>query len=370
MIQVIDKPILPKDNLHEYYLYNEYSSEFASAISIFTIKEFNQSASEPIGKNDNNQIIYDSVFNYSNPFLGYSNLDAPIDFYGQPLISFIDISDEVAAYTSILPINYDAALSTVKGSPFLNSNIADHHFTGAVLSGLMFSRLNPYQYSSTGLYTKDEYINAVNSSEQDPDLIKVPTYFADLLKSNFKKSVELSNGIMHLVDGFEYDLSWLITEQGEMGKDEKEKDYRNNLISTITRSEDVDTFIVESNNIKTIFYFDTVTNDYTSRYGEWISFDIEGSFYPVDYEIMVRGRTFASGTYTIEVDGKEAGQFDFSQAPSGDSDKEFDVIATASFTEIKSTTNVKLIFTNTHPEDNKGEQYLWIRELKLSPVLN
>ena len=369
MIQVIDKPVLPKDNLHEYFLYNEYSSQFAEAISIFTIKEFNQAASEPIGKNDNNQIIYDSVFNYSNPFLAYADLDAPIDFYGQPVSSYINIADEVTEYTCVFPKNYESALNTVKSSPLLNSSIADHHWTGALLSGLMFSRLNPYQYFSTDLYSKDEYISAVNSSQQDPDLIKVPTYFADLFKSNYAEGIELSNGIMHLVDGFEYDMSWLITDQGELGKDEKEKDYRINLMSTITRSDGVDTVFDKLSNIQTIFYNDTITNDYTSKYGEWISFDIEGSFYPVDYEIMVRGKNDASGTFTIEVDGKEIGQFDFSQAPSGADDTKFDIIGTASFTEIKSTTNLKLIFVNTHPGATKGEQFLWIRELKFSPVL-
>jgi uncharacterized surface protein with fasciclin (FAS1) repeats len=369
MIQVINKPLLPKDNLNEYFMYNEYTSKLADAIESFTIREFDAGASEPVGKNDQGEIIYDSVFNYYNPFLSTDVLDAPVDFYGQSISSYQDIADESSLYTCVFPINYENALSTVKSSPFLNSSIADNHWSGALLSGLMFSRMDPYQYFSTGVYTKQQYVSAINSSQQDEDEIEIMLYVGDLLKNNFTESINLSNGIIHLVDGFEYDMGWLIKEQGQLGKDEKEKDYRTNLLSNLTKSDNVDTAIVESNNIKTIFYFDTITNDYTSVYGEWVSFDFEGIFYPVDYEVMVRGRNVASGTFTVEVDGTEIGQFDFSAAPSGDNDKEFDVIGTASFTEIKSTTNLKLTFANTHPEDNKGEQYLWIREIKFSPVI-
>jgi hypothetical protein len=372
MIQVIDQPLLPKNNLYEYFLYNTYSSQFAEAILDYTIKEFNLSASEPIGKNINDEVTYDSVFNYYNPLLTKNiDLEAPEEFYGKTIISYIDITDETELYTCVFPVNYETALNTVKNSSFLNTSIADHHWAGPVLADLMFGRLNPYQYFARELLSKDEYASDINTyhAQKDADSLKVLLYLADLLNSNYTGSVELSNGIVHLVDNFEYDISWLITNQGNLEKDENEKDYRADLMAGITTSDNVDTFFVESNNIKTVFYEDTISNNYSSAYNEWINFEFEGSFYPVDYNILVRGRNVASGTYNIEANGEDIGQFDFSAAPSGDDDTQFDIIGTVSFTEIKTTTNLKLTFVSTHPEANKGEQYLWIREIMFSPVI-
>ena len=374
MIQVIDRPLLPKNNLYEYFVYNTYSSQFAGAILEYTIKEFNQAASEPVGKNDKNEVIYDSVFTYSNPLLSWNfELDAPLEFYGNTIGSYVDITDETELYTCVFPVDYETALSTVKSSSFLNASISDHHWAGPILSSLMFSRLYPFTYFAREILSNAEYMSTIFSYHAQPeaDSIKVLLYFADLLSGNYTGSVELSNGVVHLVDGFEYDMGWLITDQGNL-KDETtngEKEYRSNLMSDMTTSDNVDTVFIESNNIKTIFYQDTSTNDYSSAYNEWVSFEFEGSFYPVDYKILVRGRNVASGTFNVEADGEEIGQFDFSTAPSGDDDTQFDHIGTVSFTEIKSTTSLKFTFVNTHPGTIKGEQYLWIREIKFSPII-
>ena len=91
---------------------------------------------------------------------------------------------------------------------------------------------NPYSnYFSIQLLSKEEYISAINlyHSQPDADTLEVLLYFADLLNSNYTGSVILSNGMVHLVDGFEYDPGWLIKEQGNMDDNENDDDYLNSL---------------------------------------------------------------------------------------------------------------------------------------------
>ena len=140
-------------------------------------------------------------------------------------------------------------------------------------------------------------------------------------------------------------------------------------MSEMTASDNVDTVTLDQNNVRVYFYSDSIGPDPESKYGEWINFDLEGDFYPVDYKILVRGRNFASGTFKVEADGKETGEYDFSTAPSGDNDTKFDEIGTVKFTETKSNTNLKFTFAKTHA-GTTNEQYLWIREIKFSPVIN
>lgn len=362
MIQVIDQPIAPKHNLYEYFIYNTYSSEFGQAISNYTTKEFNKSASQPVGKNNNGEVTYDSVFIYSNPFLSWEdNIIPPEFFYGRDIYYYMDITDEDWLFTFVFPVNFESVLNTVKNSPFLNNSISDHHWTGPILNLVQDE-----------LLSKEEYISAIESYHAKPyaDTLEVLLYFADLLKNNYVGNEQLSNGLIHLVDGFEYDMGWLITDQGNWeDKFETEKDYQIDLMSYMTTSDNVDSIFVEVSNIKTVFYEDTSDTGYESKYGEWANFELEGNFYPVDYKIMVRGRNYSSGTFKVEANGKEIGQYDFSTAPSGDNDTQFDVIGTVSFTETKSTTNLKFTFVNTHPETNKGQQYLLIREIIFSPII-
>ena len=49
--------------------------------------------------------------------------------------------------------------------------------------------------------------------------------------------------------------------------------------------------------------------------------------------------------------------------------EKLDEIGTVKFTETKSNTNLKFTFAKTHP-GTTNEQYLWIREIKFSPVIN
>jgi hypothetical protein len=180
----------------------------------------------------------------------------------------------------------------------------------------------------------------------------------------------LSNGKILSVDGFEYDPGWLITDRGNMKYNEKSKNYATRLLSSMNTSENVDTSYIEVYNTKTVFYYNEEGDTgYESKYGEWVNYELEGDFYPVDYRILIRGQNYASGTFMVEADGKEIGEYNFADAPSGNNDDIFDEIGIISFTEIKSSSNLKFTFINTHPEANKGEQYLWIREIKFSPIL-
>lgn len=361
MIQVIDKPLLPLDNLHEYLIFNPYTRQFSKAIPNYTTAEFDRSASTPIGENENNELIYDSVFIYSNPFLYWEMVNPPVNFYGREIDIFMDISDEDALFTFVFPENYAAALNTAKNSPFLNKSIADHHWAGPVMGNLVMN----------DALSKNEIINEIKlyHKQKDVDSIKIWLYIADLLASNYTGEDELSNGRLHRVDGFEYDLGFLIMNQGNMKAGEKDKDYLEDRMADMTTSDNLDTLVVEVSNIKSVFHYDTINTGYESKYGEWVNFELEGDFYPVDYKILTRGQNFASGTFKVEANGQEIGEYNFATAPSGNNDTQFDEIGTVSFNEIKSSTNLKFTFVKTHPETNKGEQYLWIREIKFAPII-
>ena len=369
IIQVIDKPLVPLNNLYEYFRYNEYSNKYSKAIPYYTTKEFLPAESTPIGKNANDELVYDSVFNVTNPFLYKGSEYLSISFY-EKTIRCQDLEDEDALFAFIFPVNYESALSTVKSSPFLNSSIADYDWAGPLLSGSLFRYI----------YSKDEILNYIDEYHADAieygDTSEVMLYLADLLKSNYSGNEELSNGMVHLVNGFEYDLGWLVTDQANIKAFENNRyyslittTYQENLIANATFSDNVDTTFITLKNIKTIFYNDTIADGYTSRYGEWINFELDGTFYPVDYRILVKGKNSSSGTFMVEANGEEIGEYNFSTAPSGDNDTQFDEIGIISFTEKKSVTNLKFTFVNTHPEANTGEQYLWIREIKLAPIL-
>lgn len=84
---------------------------------------------------------------------------------------------------------------------------------------------------------------------------------------------------------------------------------------------------------------------------------------------MVRGRNAYSGTYKVDVDGQEISQYDFATIPSGDLDNQFDEIGIVRFTEKKKSANLKFTFVETHGDEDTGVQYLWIREIKLVPIL-
>ncbi|MBN1183806.1 MAG: fasciclin domain-containing protein [Bacteroidales bacterium] len=369
IIQVIDKSLIPLNNLYEYLTYNKYSSQFGKAVPHYTTKEFIQSESTPIGKNENNELIYDSVFNITNPFL-YSGDERITQVFYEKNVRYQNIADEDWFFAFIYPTNYESALNTAKSSSFLNSSIADYDWAGPILASSIFRYL--YSKEEILAYIEDFHANATDFGDSS----KVMLYLADLLKNNYSGNNEISNGIVNLVNGFEYDLGWLITDQAFLRAFSSDRyytskltAYQNDLIANATYSDNIDTVIINLNNIKTIFYNDTNLDGYTSKYDEWINFELEGSFYPVDYRILVRGKNYASGTFKIEADGKEIGNYDFSTAPSGDNDTKFNEIGIVSFTETKSVTNLKFTFTGTHPETYTGEQYLWIREIKLSPIL-
>lgn len=372
IIQVIDKPLIPVNNLYEYLNYNSHSSQLGMAIPHYTVKEFNQNASTAKDKNDDNQLIYDSVFNYTNPFLYKLDDDRTIDpgqeffvgdyFYGS-LVRYVNIENENKEFSFVFPVNYEAALSTVKSSNFLNSPIADHHWAAPILANNIINEL----YSKEDIIAEVDEVNADSHS----DSLIMWAYFSELLKNNYSETSLLSNGNVHLVDGFEYNIDWLITNQGNLDEDEKESTYRTDLMATITSSDNVDSVFVQLNNIKTIFYDDDITTGYTAKFGEWINIELEGEFYPVDYKVFVRGKNFASGVFQVEADGKDIGEYNFATAPSGDQDKVFDEIGVVSFTETKTSTNLKFTFVNTHPgtSTDTGEQYLWIREIKFHPII-
>jgi len=360
MIQVIDKPLKPLNNLYEYYVFNDYVNDFADAINSYTVKEFDLEASTPVAKNEDGEIIYDSVFIVTNPFLYTGNDLIWENLYGKTF-RYINIANENQKYTFAAPTNFADAVDEVMQSPFLNNPIDKNSLAGPLLVNLVMD----------SYYTKDELIAEIDRINSLPDQEPSPilTYYSNLLTNNYAGAVPLSNGIVHEVNGFSFDLGWLIMDEGNVGWDQTERNYRTMLHASASFSEGVDTVDINSNNIRGVFLSGTDTLGYTAKYGEWVSFHIEGDFYPVDYKVYVRGRNNSSGTFRVEIEGQVISDYNFAEAPSGDLDTEFDEIGTVSFDELKSSTDLKFTFIQTHPGDNTNEQYLWVRELKLSPIL-
>ncbi|MBN2698250.1 MAG: fasciclin domain-containing protein [Bacteroidales bacterium] len=360
MIQVVDHPLIPLNNLYEYFIYNPRVNVFARSIQGYTIKEFNREASIPVAINDEGQVEYDSVFNVTNPFL-YAETDWIWEQFYNTNFRYIDISDEDLEYTFLAPTNFEAAATAVLQNPVLNHPIAMKDLAGPLLTNLVLTS----RFTKDGAIAEIERIQAL----PDEDATAIQLYFTELLRNHYAGSVTLSNGIVHEVDGFEYDLKWLISDQCHIPPGMSERNYRDRILDNLTASEGVDTVIVSSNNLQIIFLSGTDFNAYPSKYGEWVNIDLEGDFYPVDYQVLMRGRNNSSGTFRVEIEGQQISEYDFSQAPSGDLDTEFDLIGTVSFTETRSSTSLKFTFVETHPEFNTNQQYLWIREIKLSPVL-
>lgn len=360
MIHIVDEPLVPLFNLYEMFKYTESLTTYQKAVLSYTIKDFNVDKSTPLLINDAGDVVYDSVFNETNPFLIEESDFETHALYGAN-IRYVNISDEDKIYTCVIPENIDEAIAEVKTNPALNGTISDYDLVGPILVNFIYSTW----------YTTETLVTSIRAYHENPkaDTSLIHLHFADLMEFNLSETVSLSNGLVHIVDGLEYNLAWLITDQGNIGEDEKETEYRNNLFASTTYSENVDTVLVNSKNIKTVFYESENADGYNSKYNEWVNFELKGEFYPVDYNIMVRSRNVESGKFKVEVNDDEIGTYDFSTMPSGDNDNNFDKIGKVSFTEKKSDANLKFTFVGTHSGTNKGNQNLWIREIKLVPVL-
>jgi len=360
MIQVVDKPLVPKNNLYEYFKYSDDLGVLAEAIQSYTVKTFDIAASTPNGKNENDELTYDSVFIYTNPFLYTGSARLYQDFY-HTYLRYRNIADEDLSFTAVMPSNYESAIANLQNSPFLNAPLASEDLAGPILANMIWE----------GSGSKDEiisYIEEYNDSPFVTDTNEMWLYFLDLLKYDYNAEVGLSNGLVHEVNSFEYDLNWLVQDACGLG-DEDEEVYHANLLANLTKSENVDTVYLNSKNIQSVFYASADQEGYTAKYGEWVNFALEGDIYPVDYKILVKGRNNSSGVFKIEVDGQEIGDYNFSDAPSGDLDTKFDQIGIVSFNEAKKSVDLKFTFIGTHDGLFTGTQYLWIREIMLSPIL-
>ena len=361
MIQVIDKALIPLNNLYEYFSFNKYSAQFGNDVPYFTQKEFLIEASTPTGiKNDKNKMIYDSVFSYTNPFL-YEEFDGiSDDIFGYDF-SYVNTSDENEKFTFVFPVNYESVLNTLNESSFLNSKIPDYVWAAPILTNFIFNA--PIE--------KDQIIKNIENYHAKPkvDTIPIQIYLADALMNNSSGMEELSNGQVYLIENFQYDMNWLISDQGNNKVLTAEDDYHKTLIANCTYSEKVDTVIRITKQVKATFYKGDDPEGYLSKYGAWINFNLPGSFFLVDYKVLVKGKNTNSGTFKVEANGEEIGEFDFSASASGALDNVFNEIGVISFNKIQSSTNLKFTFVNTHPGVNKLEQFLWIREIKFTPII-
>ena len=364
MIQVIDEPLLPLNNLYEYFLYNDYMVKFAEAIDSYTTLEWDLGASTPESINEAGEIVYDSAFNIINPFL-YTQEEWRHEIFYYTDLRFINISDEESKYTCIIPDNFNTAIDAAKSSPFLNDNsaLSSEDMAGPLLAnGIISMELS-----------KDEAISYIEErhAAQDADTSEVQLYLLELLKNNYKSAVNISNGVVHEVSSFNYDLGWLIKDQVQRAEGERETDYLDALMESISISEGVDTVNRNPTNIRIDFYnVPTDPTGYSTKYGEWASIELSGEFYPVDYKVYIKGRNTASGKFRIEMEGQVVGEYNFSTMPSGDLETVFDEIGNVSFATSKTKSTIKFTFIETHDSFNTGQQYLWIRELKLVPILD
>ena len=360
IIQVIDKPLIPLPNLNEFFKFNQNYNKIEESIQNYTTKQFNPDASTPVSVNESGQVVYDSVFNVYNPFLYTGSEDKVGSFYGINR-RYINITDEDLKFTGIIPANFSDAIKTVNESPALLSKISDEDLAGPILANFILN----------GSIPKNDIIASIDAYHQSTyEDTLILFHFADLLENNLQETDSLSNGIVYVVDGMTYNLAWLIKDQGNIGADQKESEYRSQLLASLTYSQNIDTIFISSSNIKTVFYESDNDTNYTSSLNEWVNFEVLGDFYPVNYKVMVRGRNFESGIYKVEADGKEIGQYNFSASYSGDLDTKFNLIGIVGFAEKKSLTNLKFTFIGSHNGANLGHQYLWIREIKFVPVLD
>lgn len=523
IIQVIDQPLLPKNNVYESLLYNEYSERIGVSVEQYTEKVFNKEASTAIGTTQDGRTIYDSVFFFSNPFL-YEGLEIlTAQFYDKDF-RYLDITNEKALFTVVIPSDFSQVADLVNQRPYLNGPLEDKDLAGPILVNMVYQ----------GDLTEEEVIADISARYESSkaDTTDLEYYFKGLLEDDYDGQINLSNGMLFKVNGFEYDLSWLIKSRGGIPDELSESAYQKELISSALFSEEISSIDIDQRNIRTTFFrakpyvapgeslkinfqpegssvpdgylpdfgyayaeresgfvygwvggdvFDTrdrggsdpvlttlnhmkedgqnaysweievpngdyvisiiagdesntdqvnnflVENQkikdteegnnfdwfddvavtvsdgkltiapdadgsnqkliaveivfpdvgqenrdslaYLNSYGEWVEFNLEGPFYPLDYRLMVRGKNKETGTYKIEMEGQEIAEYDFSASPSGDLDSEFDEIGTVRFFGKKSATDVRFTFLETHPGENKDEQYLWIREIKLVPVM-
>ncbi len=523
IIQVIDQPLLPKNNVYESLLYNEYSRRIGTSVQQYTEKVFNKEASTAIGTTEDGRTVYDSVFIFSNPFLyeGLEIFTAP--FYDKDF-RYTNIENEKARFTVVIPTNFSQVADLVNQRPYLNSPLEDKDLAGPILANMVYQ----------GDLTVAEVIAdiAARYESSRADTTDLEYYFKDLLENDYDRNINLSNGNLYSVNGFEYDLSWLIKPRGGIQGDWSESAYQKELIAYASFSGKINSIDIDQRNIRSTFFrakpyvapgeslminfqpegssvpdgylpdygyafaeresgffygwvggyvFDTrdrggsdpvlttlnhmvedgvnahtweievpngeyiisiIAGDegntdqvnnflvedlkikdteegnnfdwfedipvtvsdgkltiapdadgnnqklisveivfpdvgqenrdslaYMNSYGEWVEFDLKGPFYPLDYRLMIRGKNKESGTYRIEMEGQEIAEYDFSASPSGDLDSEFDEIGTVRFFGKKPASNVRFTFLETHPGENKDEQYLWIREIKLVPVM-
>lgn len=520
MIQIINEPLLPKNNLYEYLKYNDYSSRIGYSIPQYNIMDFNREASTPISTNEDGKTIYDSVFTITNPLLYIGESSIVEDFYYNEF-RYTNIESERRNFTMVIPSDFSDAINEVNLSPFLNSPIPDQHLAGPILSNLIYRDIQTRETIIEDIYYAHSLFEA--------DTSEVELYFAGLLLNNYDEEINLSNGVMHTVNSFEYDLTWLIKDQGNKREGQSEANYQSNLLSDLTSSDNIDAIDISTRNIKLSFYdrnltlsgetvkinfqpsdspvpegylpdfgnefadrgndfsygwvggdinaasrdrggsdpvlttlihmnengahswefelpngnyvlniiagdeanadqtntlliedivvIDNVPNNnfdefnniavnvsdgmltisphqgdnqklvaleiifpiidtepvdslaYEEKYGEWVNFNLQGGFYPVDYKLMLRGKNKESGIYKVEVDGQEIANYDFSTTPSGDLDTKFDQIGIVSLNSSKTSLNLKFTLSETHPGVDKDKQYLWIREIKLVPIL-
>ncbi|MCF8227225.1 MAG: fasciclin domain-containing protein [Bacteroidales bacterium] len=245
MIQIIDKPLLPKNNVHESLRYSEYSRRIGESIRRYTEFIFDKEASNPVGTLQDGRTIYDSVFIQSNPLLyqGFEVINET--FYGRDF-QFINIENEKELFTVVIPENFAEAADQANQRSFLNSTLLDKDLAGPILSSLIYP----------GLYTREEIIEDIQARYADPraDSADLEFYAGELLSTQFDEEVELSNGIIYKVNAFDYDLSWLITPQGGKPSNMGEESYQNDLISKSLQSEEINDVAVEQRNIKATFF--------------------------------------------------------------------------------------------------------------------
>src|SRR6056297_875601 len=137
IIHVIDQPLLPKNNVYESLLYNEYSRRIGTSVQQYTEKVFNKEASTAIGTTEDGRTIYDSVFIFSNPFLyeGLEIFTAP--FYDKDF-RYINIENEKALFTVVIPTNFSQVADLVNQRPYLNSPLEDKDLAGPILANMIY----------------------------------------------------------------------------------------------------------------------------------------------------------------------------------------------------------------------------------------
>jgi uncharacterized surface protein with fasciclin (FAS1) repeats len=302
VIHEIDKLLVPKPNLYEYIMQLDSSySILQNFLLSMDIRSIDYENSVRIGVNDNGDAVYDTVWKTENYYLDH----------------IADLNDETDAFTGFLPQNADVIDALNSISEYFGDI---NEMNQEEFNQLLFIAFN-------GIFVKDEY-----TRDNLPDtLLSVTGKKIDKSTLSFDQAdLEVSNGIIHLLDGMTVPKSYFLLPI-TIECDQKENRRVSNTAYVIEQLSDTRAtngsyvwygcqfvgdyleFTVEMV-LKTTYWFTwTGPKQGPSHYQLFIKDDNTGEFInigpPVNNWTKTAWKPVVSGTYTFEEYGTKTIRF-------------------------------------------------------------